>query len=132
MKEKIIVIYDGECGICNHTIQFILNNKPKSHIRFISFQSQIVTPYLKKYDIKDMSSIVIIEKGRSFKKSTAMLLLVKNLQTSWRHLYYFIVIPKTIRDIVYQLISRNRHRFIKTQHSCRFLSNEEKSFFLSD
>ena len=132
IEQIILVIYDGSCGICNKTIQFILDNKPKPIIRFVSFQSKKAQPYIKKYNIKNMDSVVIIERGKSYTKSTAMLRLVKNLKTNWRYVYYLIVIPRPIRDLVYSIISKNRYRFTKKEFSCRLLSNKEKAFFISD
>lgn len=125
----LIIIYDGVCGFCNRSVQFILDHTPDDSIRFVSFQSDRAKPFLKKYKIKDMNSIILIESNRCYSKSTAILKIAKNLDSRWRYLYYLIYIPSFLRDTVYSLFSKNRYRIMGKNNSCRLLTPKEKEMF---
>jgi len=127
---KQIIIYDGICGFCNRSVQFILEHKPNDSVRFVSYQSDKAKPFLEKYKISDMSSILLIENETYYDKSTAVLKIAKTLDSKWRYLYYLINIPLSIRDFVYMIISKNRYLLMGKNNSCRFLTSEEKKMFL--
>lgn len=127
----MIIIYDGTCGVCNSTIQFVLKNKPKSYFRFVSFQSEKAAYYLDRYKINTMDSIWVIEDEKGYSKSTAFFKIIKGLQTKWRYVYIFIVIPKFIRDWFYVQFSKNRYRIKNKEMQCRILTEDERKFFLN-
>ena len=125
-----IIIYDGICGFCNKWILFILDHQPDRTLRFISFQSKKAKVYLEKYDIKDISTIVFIENNTCYKHSTAILKIVKHLNSTWRYFHYFIYVPSIIRDYIYIFIARNRYKLMNKKHQCRILLSHEKDLFL--
>jgi len=130
MKLSMIIIYDGSCGICNSTVQFVLDNKPQHYIRFVSFQSPKAQPYLHQFKIQNMDSIVVIENNQCYTKSSAILKIICQLQTKWRYLYYLIYTPKFLRDSIYTLVSTNRYRIMDTNRQCRLITKEEQKHFI--
>ncbi len=131
LKDKSIIIYDGVCGFCNHTIQFILRNKPDKDIRFVAYQSETAQELMRQFAITpDMSSILLIQHKKYYTKSSAVLKILQHLQSPWRYLYYLIIIPGFIRDSCYSIISRYRYLIMGKSEQCRLLSAEERFFFL--
>ncbi|MDH7446097.1 thiol-disulfide oxidoreductase DCC family protein [Aquimarina sp. 2201CG14-23] len=131
LQNKSIIIYDGVCGFCNKSVQFILQNKPNSEIRFIAFQSEIAKELMAKKEIKtDMSSILLVENGKLYSKSSAVLKVLNKLNTRWKYLYYFIIIPAPIRDFCYSIIAKYRYIIMGSSDQCRLLTKEERVFFL--
>lgn len=131
LDNKAIIIYDGVCGVCNKTIQFILNNKPNENIRFVAFQSPIAQNLLEKKKVAlDLSSIILIENEKIYSKSTAVLKIMHLLQTPYRFLYYFIIIPKFIRNTIYSKIAKYRYLILGKTEQCRILTSQEKQWFL--
>ena len=125
-----IIIYDGVCGFCNKWVQFILNNKPDNHIRFIAYQSELAQSYIDKYGIDDINSIILIEGGKLYDRSNAILRIMRLLGSNWKYAYYLISIPRSIRDVVYKIFAKNRYKFQGKIHSCRIPTSGEREFFV--
>lgn len=114
-----IVLFDGVCNLCNHSVRFVIERDPESYFRFASLQSDVAVELLSRYGRAPVSappdSIVLIENGRVFESSTAALRIARRLRGAWKFLYFFIVIPRPIRDAVYRWIARNRYRWFGTR-----------------
>ena len=126
-----IILFDGECNFCNWNVRFIINRDPKSLFKFASLQSNAGIQLLKQYRIScHGDSLVLIENGRAYTRSTAALKICRHLTLFWKTLFVFILIPKPIRDCGYHLIAQNRHRFIKDSNKCIIPTIEIKRRFL--
>ena len=129
---KSIILYDGVCGFCDHTIQFILQHKPHPFIRFVPYQSELGEQICFRFDIVDMDSIVLIENQKYYNKSTAVLRIAGKLQSRWNWLQYLQFVPKLIRDYFYDLIAKNRYHILGKTNQCRIPTPEERSFFIEN
>jgi len=133
LTENVIVIYDGICGFCNASIQFILNNRPSKILKFVSFQSEIGQRILLKLQLQiSLDSIVVIENKKHYLKSEAFLKIMKYLDSKFKYIYYLNVIPLWISDFCYNIISKNRYLLMGRVSTCRFIIPKEKDFFLND
>jgi len=128
---KRIVFYDGECGFCNTSVQFILNHR-KRPIHFAALQSDIAKEVLQHHNISiAMNTLYYLEEGKLYKKSTGALRITKHLEGGYPVLYFIgILFPKILRDWVYEQVAKRRHR-IKPGY-CAMPSPEERKLFLSD
>lgn len=124
-----IVFYDGECGFCNGVVNFILK-KRKVDFYFIALQSTTAQAILSKYDVDiKMNTLYLIENKKLYNRSSAALRIFKNLTSFFPTIYYVgWLIPKFLRDAIYRLISKFRHR-IHPQY-CRTPKGEERKFFI--
>lgn len=126
-----IVIYDGVCGFCDASIQFILNRKPSDKIRFISFQSKIGQQIMSKFNLKtNLDTIIFIEKGTVYQKSKAFLKILKHVNSYWYYLHYLQIIPNKLSDFCYNIIAKHRYLIMGKVEQCRLLSPEERKFFI--
>ena len=132
-----IVLFDGVCNFCNHSVKFIVQRDRSGYFRFASLQSEVAESLFSAYRIppSGSNSIVLIEGGVVFTESAAILRICKQLDGGWKGLYVFIVIPRTIRDALYRWFAKRRYRFFGKRESCmiptadmrrRFLENDEK------
>ena len=129
LQDHVVVIYDGVCGFCNSSIQFILRQRPTKNLRFISFQSDLGARIRTKLSIdEDLDSIIVVENNSYFKKSKAIFSILNHIQSSWRHLKYFRFIPSAISDFVYDIIATNRYRV--KENTCQLLTVEERELFI--
>jgi len=129
MKEKKIVIYDGECGFCNASVRFILNQKPSDIIRFVSHQSELGTELRNRYHVTEgVDSIIFLAGNQYYVKSKAIFLILEQTNTAWKYLNFFKFIPAIISDFCYDVIARNRHRI--NDYTCQILTEEEKVYFV--
>jgi len=108
------ILFDGDCSFCNFWVRFISKRDKNKLFTFHSLQSEVGVEIRKKHSISESyDSIVLIENDKYYLKSTAALRIVKQLKLPWFLIYGFIIIPKFIRDWVYDLIAKNRHKFFK-------------------
>ena len=107
-----IVLFDGICNLCNASVRFISKHDKNSKIQFASLQSEMAKQLLvnKAIDSKKIDSIIFITDEKIFFKSDAAIEIAKMLDGFPNYLKYFQFIPGAIRDIVYDLIAKNRYR----------------------
>jgi predicted DCC family thiol-disulfide oxidoreductase YuxK len=132
MTTTSIVIFDGVCNLCNRAVQFILRYDPHSNFVFTALQSETGKNLRQSYHIApSVDSIVLIEGDHAYTNSTAALRIARRLVGLWPVLYVFIIVPKPIRDRVYQFIARNRYRwFGKKDDVCWIPSPKYRDRFI--
>ncbi|SHG22175.1 thiol-disulfide oxidoreductase DCC family protein [Pedobacter caeni] len=127
-----LIFFDGVCNLCNHSVQFAIKRDHKDYFRFGALQSEIAKEKLAGFNFKaeDLKTIILLENGKIYLRSTAALRIARRLSGGWPILYGFIIIPAFIRDFIYQLISKNRYRIWGKRESCMVPSPELKKKFL--
>ncbi len=133
MKEESIILFDGICNLCNGSVQYVLKHDKKKVFRFASLQSESGQQLLKKYNLpyNNFNSFVLLQNEKAYLKSTAALMVAKQLRGFTQILYAFIIVPTFIRDAVYNLISKNRYKWFGKKESCMVPTAELKSRFLN-
>lgn len=132
-QKKSIVFFDGVCNLCNSSIDFIIRNDANNRFLVGALQDELSKQILSEYDVDPnyLDSLVLLEDNQIFYKSTAALKIAKNLSGITPLLYPFIVLPKFLRDPVYDWIARNRYKWFGKKSTCRLPTPEEKSKFLT-
>jgi predicted DCC family thiol-disulfide oxidoreductase YuxK len=132
-NNKSIILFDGVCNLCNNSVNFIIKHDKKKHFLFASLQSDAAKEILLQYTgVKiNLESIVLIENGNIYEKSTAVLKICKRLNSLLPVLYTFVLIPKTLRDWLYTIIAKNRYKWFGKRTSCLIPSIELKNRFLN-
>jgi len=133
LENKLIILFDGVCNLCNNSIQFIIKKDKKQHFLFASLQSDAAQDILLQFQLKnsDFDSIIFIENGKIYQKSTAILKISTYLGGLWKLNYGFIIIPKFIRDTIYSFIAKNRYKWFGKKNVCMIPTKELKIRFLS-
>lgn len=130
-----VVLFDGVCNLCNGAVQFIVDRDPEGTFRFASLQSERAAALLREQGREppagDPESLVLIEGGRLYERSTAALRIARRLRGAWPLLYTFVVVPRFVRDAVYRLIARNRYRWFGKSAECRVPTPELRARFLT-
>lgn len=130
--QKSILLFDGICNLCNASVQFILKRDPKEQFIFASLQSDAAKNILLQYNLKNYSlnSLVLIEEGQLFQKSTAVLKICRHLNWPWKLFYVFKLLPKFLRDKVYEFMAKRRYRWFGKKDSCVLMIPEYKNRFI--
>lgn len=133
-NNKSIILFDGVCNLCNSSVQFILKRDYKKQFLFASLQSDAATKLLLQLNYKnnDLNSIVLIEGNKIYTKSTAALKIAKKLNLIWNWLYVFIIIPKRLRDFIYDFIAKNRYKWFGKRDICIVNSLKYKERFITN
>jgi predicted DCC family thiol-disulfide oxidoreductase YuxK len=131
-SEHPIILFDGVCNLCNHAVQWILGKDTKEIFRFAALQSHIGQDFLKKHglDPLKLNSVVLITKKKAYTHSDAALEIASLLGGFWQILSIFKIIPRFIRDAVYNFIAKNRYRWFGKQESCWLPTKELKKRFI--
>ncbi len=132
IRDHPIVLFDGVCNFCNASVNFILKRDPKGVFRFAPLQSETAKRLLEKFHLPldDLDTMVLIENGKAYTRSTAGLRIARHLNAAWPLLYGFIVLPRFFRDTIYRLIARNRYRWFGKRETCMIPLPEWKERFL--
>ena len=130
-----VVLFDGVCNLCNRSVHFILDRDPTAQFRFASLQSAeggaLLTSLGHALPAGDPESVLLVEDGKVYERSTAALRIARKLKGPWKLAYAFIVVPRPLRDFVYKWIARNRYRwFGKSEDACRLPTKALKARFL--
>ena len=131
-KKHKIILFDGVCNLCNSSVVFAIKRDKSDVFRFAALQSEIGEQLTSKYNIdtSKTDSIILIDGEKYYEKSSAALHIAKYLSGGWPLLYSFIILPKFIRDSVYNIIAKNRYKWYGKKESCMIPTPELRSKFL--
>lgn len=132
MKTRKIILFDGICNLCNQSVQFVIEHDSKNQFQFASLQSEFGQKFLKENQLNasEFDSMIFIENEKFYTKSSAPLKAAKYLDATISWTTIFMIIPKSIRDSVYNFIAKNRYRWFGKQESCWLPTPELKAKFL--
>ncbi|MCX6833329.1 MAG: DCC1-like thiol-disulfide oxidoreductase family protein [candidate division Zixibacteria bacterium] len=121
-----LIVFDGVCVLCNRTVDFIIQRDQRKLLRFVQLQSEAGTTIVNTLDIGDAptASVYLIEGDNTYTKSTAVLRILRLLGGVWSTLYIFALIPRFIRDGIYDFIARHRYGWLGRTTSCRALTSD--------
>ena len=132
-----ILLYDGTCGFCAESVQFVLARDPEGTLRFAALDSATGHDILARHpEVRGFDSVLFVvpEEGtnpeRVFAHSSAALRVARYLGGSWRWVELARFIPSPIRDAVYRLIARHRHRLTANAPLCVIPTARDRARFL--
>jgi predicted DCC family thiol-disulfide oxidoreductase YuxK len=130
--DNAVLLFDGVCNFCNSSVNFIMQRDPKGYFKFASLQSAYGQQQLLKAGLntKEFDSLVLLENGRIYLRSSAALRIVRSLNGLWPLLYVFIIVPPFLRNFLYNIIARNRYRWFGKREECRVPTAEERGRFV--
>ncbi len=128
-----VILFDGVCNFCNSSVNFIIKRDNKDHFRFAALQSETGKELMKQFgqDSENLKTIILIENGRYYTKTTAALRIAKQLKGFWKIFYVFIMVPPFLRNITYDIIAKYRYTWFGKRDVCRIPATEDKDKFLS-
>ena len=129
-----ILLFDGHCNLCNAWVNFIVKRDSSSTIRFASLQSLAGKRLLEEHKINPnyVDSLVFFEEDEVSLSSTAALRILAYLDGWERHLINLIFLPRTLRDLVYRFVAKNRYKWFGRKEHCMVPTVELNKRFLPD
>lgn len=120
MENHPVIFYDGVCGFCNNSVQFVLKHDKKGVFRFAALQSEYARERLRDYPeaFRDMSTFVLQDNGKTYLRSDAALRIFRYLGGAWPALSALLVVPAFIRNGVYNQIAANRYKWFGKLDEC--------------
>ena len=131
MQNQSVILFDGVCNLCNGAVTFVIKQDKTARFKFASLQSEAAQQLLQQHGVlKKMDSIVVIEEGKIFQKSIAALKIAKHFPWYWQWLQVFWIVPRPLRDAVYDFIAKNRYRWFGKKDVCMIPTPELRARFL--
>jgi len=130
MEQRQVVFYDGDCGLCNRVVQFILKNEKTDSVLFFSaLQSSFATRFFadKKNPIQ-LNTFYFFDGNELSTKSKACFQLLNHLSWYWKFLYFGKIMPRFFADKVYDFVAKHRNKFFT--ESC-MITQEQQDRFLA-
>lgn len=127
-----LVLYDGECGLCNRSVQTILRHDRRGAFRFAALQSELGQALLARHGLppQAMNTVVLVDGQRAFTQSRAALRIAGKMDRPWPLLGAFRLVPAPLRDFVYDWVARNRYRWFGRTDACMLPPPEVRARFL--
>lgn len=128
-----ILLFDGVCNLCNGIVQFTIKRDKKKKFKFASLQSPSGQSLLNQFNLpaNNFDSFVYINGDNYFLKSSAALHVLKELGGSWKAFYAFMIIPKCIRDLFYDIIAKTRYKIFGKRSTCMVPTPDINQRFLN-
>jgi len=131
VNDKPVILFDGVCNLCNSSVQFILKRDTEKKFLFASLQSVYGQKLLQQFSlpVDNFNSFILYQDGKIFSKSTGALKMFSQLG-GWKWVKIFWIVPKFIRDAVYNLVANNRYKWFGKKEACWVPTPDLKTRFL--
>lgn len=115
-----VVLFDGTCAFCERSVRFIASRDPGGYFLFGASQNPPAQALLARFGETREStrSIILVEDGQLYRKSTAVLRIARRLPLPWSLAAGFLLVPRPIRDAVYAVVAAVRHRIAGRSNAC--------------
>ena len=126
-----ILFFDGVCGLCSRCVDFSLRHDRSGLVRFAPLQGSTAAELLTHEDVADLDTVVLVDDGVLFRRSAAIVGLLRQLGGPWRLVATLLwLIPRPLRDVGYRMVARSRYRIFGKSDTCRVLTPGEHERFL--
>ncbi|MBM4188869.1 MAG: DUF393 domain-containing protein [Gemmatimonadetes bacterium] len=127
-----VLLYDGDCGFCQATVQFVLRRDREKTLRFAPLQGEFAAALRARFgELEAVDSVVWVPAGGEgvLLRSDAAFAVARYLGGAWRLLPALAVVPRAIRDRVYDAIAARRHRLAE-RRACLLPAAEDRARFI--
>lgn len=127
-----ILFYDGDCALCNRSVNFVLKHERNKELFFAPLQSELAKKELSKYnyDFSELGTFALIKNGQAYFKSDAALSLSSFVKAPFSWFVIFKIVPRFIRNAIYDMVARNRKKWFKKAY-CVMPDPADKGRFLT-
>lgn len=133
LTDKPILFFDGVCGLCNSSVNFVLVRDKNSELYFSPLQGETAKQLLSAEDLAHIDTVIFrpVEGKQLYRRSAAVVRLLWMLSFPWNFLGWVLwCVPLPIRDLGYRIIVRFRYRLFGKYETCRLPTSEERAHFL--
>ncbi|MDH4236488.1 MAG: thiol-disulfide oxidoreductase DCC family protein [Nitrospira sp.] len=127
-----VIVFDGICNWCNAWVDLTIDHDPHGKFKFGTLQSEQAQQIVKVLQLptEDFETFLLLEHGRIYTKSTVALRIVKHLSGFWPLFYLGIMIPRPLRDALYDYIARHRYEWMGKADTCYIPTPAEHDRFV--
>lgn len=131
LSEQSIVFFDGVCGLCSHTVDFLLRLDRGGRLKFAPLQGETAAQLVPKKVREDLNTFVFSSNGQLHYRSGAMARILMTIGGLWSVPGALLwLIPFPLRNLGYRIVARMRYRLFGKHEACRLPTVEERRRFL--
>lgn len=132
LENKSVLFFDGVCNLCNGFIQFLITRDKKGIFSYASLQSDLGQAFMKEQGFapEELNTVILYDKGKIYTHSDVALRVAQQLGGLWPLFSVFYIIPKGLRDAIYNWVARNRYRWFGKKEQCMLPRPEWRTRFL--
>jgi predicted DCC family thiol-disulfide oxidoreductase YuxK len=130
--EPATILFDGVCRFCNGSVNFVLRHDREDRFTLAPLQSDAGRRLLAAHGLNEghTDSFVLVKGGKAYIKSTAALMVAGGLGFPWHLLKVFMIVPRFMRDALYDWVARNRYRWFGKNDQCMVPDEKVRRKFL--
>jgi len=126
-----IVFYDGDCGLCDKFIKFLIKADRNNRLRYSTLQgSTAEAVFGAPATGPDLWSVRLLDDNGAYDRSNAALRAIAHAGGVWKSALAFLIVPRFIRDAVYKFVATNRYRWFGKVDACMLPSPSLRERFL--
>lgn len=125
-----VIFFDGHCGLCNGFVDFMMKVDPQGKFKFSPLQSEYAKAHLDPKDIQDLTSVVVLINGQTYRKAPGVIKALSELGGVWKASSILSILPLGVLNLGYDLVAKNRYRLFGKRETCRLPTPEERTRFL--
>ena len=127
-----LLLFDGVCHLCNGFVQFVIARDPAGRFQFGALQTPSARRVLDLHDTPDPlpDTLVLVDQGRVFTRSTAVLRIARHLAFPWPLAYVFLAVPRPLRDWIYAIVARHRYQWFGKREHCMVPTPDVRARFI--
>ncbi|HEY5415755.1 MAG TPA: DCC1-like thiol-disulfide oxidoreductase family protein [Gemmatimonadaceae bacterium] len=137
MSDGPVLLYDGLCGFCDGTVQFILKHDRRGTLRFATLQGDFARDVIARHpEVAGVDSLVLVEpdldsgRERVYVRSEGALRIARYLGGAWHLARVVAIVPRFLRDWAYNAFARIRYRVFGKYDSCSIPTPEQRARFI--
>jgi predicted DCC family thiol-disulfide oxidoreductase YuxK len=137
MSDGPVLLYDGLCGFCNGTVQFILARDRRGTMRFATLQGEFARQVIARHpELAAVDSLILVDRDaatgdeRVYARSAGALRVARYLGGPWSAMQALTIVPLFLRDWAYDLFARFRYRVFGRYDSCPVPTPEQRARFI--
>lgn len=141
--EYAVILFDGVCNLCNGFVNFVIDRDAAGYFTFAALQSEAADALLDgaldgagqktttdRAGGSILQSVVLVEGGHCYRKSTAVLRIARHLGGGWPLLTVLLALPRPLRDTLYDWAAAHRYDWFGQRDQCRIPTPELQDRFL--
>ena len=131
-QNNCIILFDGVCNLCSGFMQFVYKRDIKGRFKFAWLQDDKTKEILVWLNLgsESFKTIILIEGGKPYYKSSAFLQIVRYLRFPWPYLIVGHILPEFIRDWIYDFVAENRYKWFGKKEKCMVPKDDLLNRFL--
>lgn len=126
-----VVFFDGVCNLCNGSVNFLIDRDARGRLLFAPLQGPTFRQVREAHpELEELGSIVLLDEAGVHLKSKAALRILTALGGVWRLASILYLVPRPLRDLLYDFVAKRRYRWFGKSESCRIPTPELRARFL--